>query len=200
MTTPAVRKALARAIQAEGLNVQTFACARELLAQPPPEGPACFILDVRLPDLNGLDLQAELNSRNIRTPIIFITGHGDIPATVKAMKGGAVDFLTKPFKLENLLECVHEALQKDESLQAARAEAAVLQSRHQTLTPREREVLDLVVKGLLNKQIAAQLGAAERTVKVHRGRVMQKMQVASVADLVRAVAQLNPEARPPGLA
>jgi len=147
--------------------------------------------------LSGLDLQAELNSRNVQTPIIFITGHGDIPVTVKAMKGGAVDFLPKPFKVSNLLRVIQEALKKDERLQASRAENTEVQRRIQTLTPREREVLGLVVKGLLNKQIAAELGAAERTVKVHRGRVMHKMQVQSVADLVRAVERVKPEGKSP---
>jgi FixJ family two-component response regulator len=186
-----VRKALARAIQAADLNVKTFASARELLDQNPPEGPGCLVLDVHMPGVSGLDLQAELNSRDIRTPIIFITGHGDIPASVKALKGGAVDFLTKPFKASQLLEAIREALKKDERLQASRGQQAEVQRRIQTLTPREREVLGLVVKGLMNKQIAAELGAAERTIKVHRGRLMQKMQVQSVADLVRAVEHLK---------
>ena len=192
-----VRKALTRSIQAAGLNVKAFASAREFLDQGPPEGPGCLVLDVRMPDLSGLDLQAELNSRNVQTPIIFITGHGDIPVTVKAMKGGAVDFLPKPFKASNLLGAIREAIKKDERLQASRAETAQVQRRIQTLTPREREVLGLVVKGLLNKQIAAELGAAERTVKVHRGRVMHKMQVQSVADLVRAVERVKPEGKSP---
>ena len=186
-----VRKALARSIQAAGLHVKTFASARQFLDQGPPEGPGCLVLDVRMPGLSGLDLQAELNSRNIQTPIIFITGHGDIPVSVKAMKGGAVDFLTKPFKVNALLTVIQEALKKDERLQASRAEKSEVQRRLQTLTPREREVLALVVKGLLNKQIAAELGAAERTVKVHRGRVMQKMRAQSVAELVRAVEQVK---------
>jgi len=195
-----VRKALARLIQAAGWNVRTFASAREFLDQGPPEGPACLVLDVHMPGLSGLDLQAELNCRNIRTPIIFITGHGDIPVSVKAMKGGAVDFLTKPFKVKNLLGVIQEAIKKDERLQASRAENAEVQRRIQTLTPREREVLGLVVKGLLNKQIAVELGAAERTVKVHRGRVMQKMQVASVAELVRAVERVKAEGGRPATA
>ena len=195
-----VRKALARSIQAAGLNVKTFASARQFLDQGPPEGPGCLVLDVRMPGLSGLDLQAELKSRNIPTPIIFITGHGDIPVSVKAMKGGAVDFLTKPFKVANLIQVIQEAIQKDERLQASRAKAAEVQCRIQTLTPREREVLGLVVQGLLNKQIAVELGAAEPTVKVHRGRVMQKMQVASVADLVRAVEQVKAEAGRPATA
>ena len=192
-----VRKALARSIQAAGLNVKTFASAREFLDQGPPEGPGCLVLDLRMPGLSGLDLQTELNSRNVQTPIIFITGHGDIPVTVKAMKGGAVDFLPKPFNVKDLLRVIQEALKKDERLQASRAEDTEVQRRIQTLTPREREVLGLVVKGLLNKQIAAELGAAERTVKVHRGRVMQKMQVQSVADLVRAVERVKAEGQSP---
>jgi len=195
-----VRKALARLIQAAGWNVRTFASAREFLDQGPPEGPGCLVLDVHMPGLSGLDLQAELNCRNIRTPIIFITGHGDIPVSVKAMKGGAVDFLTKPFKVKNLLGVIQEAIKKDERLQASRAENAEVQRRIQMLTPREREVLGLVVKGLLNKQIAVELGAAERTVKVHRGRVMRKMQVASVAELVRAVERVKAEGGRPATA
>lgn len=194
-----VRKALTRLIQAEGLAVKTYASAREFLdqGQGPCEGPNCLVLDVRMPGLSGLDLQAELKSRKIETPIIFITGHGDIPVSVKAMKGGAVDFLTKPFKNKDLLGVIQEAIKKDERLQASRAEKAEVQRRIQTLTPRERDVLGLVVKGLLNKQIAAELGAAEKTVKVHRGRVMQKMQVRSVAELVHAVEQVKTEGGQP---
>ena len=188
-----VRKALARSIQAAGLNVKTFASAREFLDQGPPEGPGCLVLDVRMPDLSGLDLQAELHSRNIQTPIIFITGHGDIPASVKAMKSGAVDFLIKPFKITNLLGVIQEAIKKDERLQASRAKTTEVQRRIQTLTPREREVLGLVIKGRLNKQIAVELGTAVRTVKVHRGRMMHKMQVQSVAELVHAMERLTTE-------
>lgn len=195
-----VCKAIARFIRAADLNVKTFASAQEFLDQGLPEGPGCLVLDVQMPGLSGLDLQAELNSRQIRIPIIFVTGQGDIPISVKAMKGGAADFLTKPFKVSNLLGAIQEALKKDERLQASRTETAEVQRRIQTLTPREREVLDLVVKGLLNKQIAAQIGAAERTVKVHRGRVMQKMQVQSVADLVRAVELVKIEGGQPPMA
>ena len=195
---PSVRKALVRAVQTAGLRAKPFASAREFLDQPPPEGPVCLVLDILLPGLNGLELQVELNSRNIEIPIIFITGHGTVPMSVKAMKRGALDFLTKPFKVANLLGLIQEALHKDASRQIARAATADLQRRCQALTPREREVLDLVVKGLSNKQIASELGAAERTIKVHRGRVMKKMQVVSVADLVRAVEQLKLERdRPP---
>jgi len=197
---PSVRKALGRALQAAGLPVKTFESAQEFLKQDRPEGPACLVLDVRMPGLNGLDLQAELNARNLHTPIIFLTGHGDVPMSVKAMKRGAADFLTKPFQMESLLRAIQEALEKDTRQRAARAGIAQVQDRLATLTPREREVLDLVVQGLLNKQIAAELGAAERTVKVHRGRVMQKMGVASVAELVRAVEQSKTEAAVPALA
>lgn len=194
-----VRKALARLIQAEGLNVKTYASAPEFLdqGQGPCEGPNCLVLDVRMPGLSGLDLQVELANRNIETPIVFISGHGDIPTSVRAMKGGAVDFLTKPFKNKDLLGVIREAIRKGERLQASRAEKAEVQRRIETLTPREREVLGLVVKGLLNKQIAAELGAAEKTVKVHRGRVMEKMQVRSVAELVHAVEQVKTEGGQP---
>ena len=188
-----VRKALARSIQAAGLKVKPFASAREFLDQGPPESPACLVLDIRMPGLNGLELQAELNARNLRTPIIFITGHADIPMSENAMKGGAVDFLTKPFKTSNLLAAIQVALEKDKLLQASRVEKAEVHRRLQALTPRERAVLDLIVKGRLNKQIAAELGAALRTIKVHRGRVMRKMQVQSLADLVRAVELVKAE-------
>jgi FixJ family two-component response regulator len=188
-----VRKALARSIQTANLNVKVFASAREFLDQGPPDGPGCLVLDVRMPGLSGLELQAELNSRNIRIPIIFITGHGDIPMSVKAMKGGATNFLTKPFEIAKLLEAIREALKQDKGLHASRLESAEAQRRIQTLTPRERQVLGLVVKGRLNKQIADELGASERTIKVHRGRVMYKMEVKSVADLVRIVERLKAE-------
>jgi len=188
-----VRKALARSIQAAGLNAKLFASAREFLNQGPLEGPGCLVLDIHMPGLSGLGLQTELNSRNIQTPIIFMTGHGNIPATVKAMKGGAVDFLTKPFKVKDLLKVIKEALKKDERLQVARMEKAGIQARIQSLTAREREVLGLVIKGQLNKQIAVELGTAVRTVKVHRGRMMHKMQVQSVAELVHAIERVTTE-------
>ena len=188
-----MRKALARLIQLAGWNAKTFASAREFLDQGPHEGPGCLILDVRMPGLSGLDLQAEMTARNLQTPIIFITGHGNVPMSVKAMKGGAVDFLTKPFKDKDLLGIIKEAIQKDVRLQAARAEKASIQRRIQSLTPREREVFFLVVKGMMNKEIAYALGASEKTVKVHRGRVIQKMQVPSVAELVRAVERVKAE-------
>ena len=192
-----VRKALARAILAAGLEVNCFTSAQEFLAQDLPAGPGCLVLDVQMPGLSGLDLQAELNSRHIRTPIIYSTGPGDIPKSVKAMRGGAVDFLTKPFKIANLLQLIQETLKQDERLQTARAETDEVQRRIQTLTSREREVLGLVVKGLLNKQIADELGAAEATIKIHRRRVMQKMHPRSVADLVRALERIKAQGDPP---
>jgi FixJ family two-component response regulator len=198
---PSVRKSLTRLILAAGLKVVTFASAQAFLDQSLPSGPGCLVLDVRMPGQSGLDLQAELNARNIRTPVIFITGHGDIAGSVKAMRGGAIDFLTKPFKPKHLLDTIQKAIQKDARRQASHAENTLIQQRVQTLTPREREVLNLVIKGRLNKQIASELGAAERTIKVHRGRVMQKMQVTSVAELVHAIEQLKAdgELRPSAL-
>lgn len=184
-----MRKALARLCESAGLTVKAFASARDFLDAGAPEGPACLVLDVRLPGLSGLELQTELASRNIHTPIVFVTGHGDIPMSVRAMKAGAVDFLTKPFNGSDLLAVIRGALAKDVRQQLAQTERAVLQSRLQSLTPRERQVLDLVLKGLLNKQIAAELGASEQTIKVHRHRVMEKMRVDSVANLVQAVLQ-----------
>ncbi|MCX6885801.1 MAG: response regulator [Verrucomicrobia bacterium] len=186
-----VRKGLERAIKADGMSVLTFPSAREFLDSGMAANVACLVLDVRMPGVSGLDLQAELNSRRIKVPVVFITGHGTIPLSVQAMRGGAVDFLTKPFEVESLLAMVREAVRKHEGMKAERAEDAIMQGRVDSLTPRERQVMDLVVKGLLNKQIAAELGAAERTIKVHRGRVMQKMEVDSVAELVRVSARLS---------
>jgi FixJ family two-component response regulator len=186
-----VRKGLERAIKADGMSVLTFPSAREFLDSGMAANVACLVLDVRMPGLSGLDLQTELNSRRIKVPVVFITGHGTIPLSVQAMRGGAVDFLTKPFEVESLLAMVREAVRKHEGMKVERAEDAIMQGRVDSLTPRERQVMDLVVKGLLNKQIAAELGAAERTIKVHRGRVMQKMEVDSVAALVRVSARLS---------
>ena len=180
------RKALARLCQSEGLTAKTFASAREFLDAGVPESPACLVLDVRMPGRGGLDLQAELATRNIQTPIVFITGHGDIPTSVRAMKAGAVDFLTKPFKDKDLMAVIRDGLSKDVRLKSAQTERDAIQRRLEHLTPRERQVFELVIKGLLNKQIAAELGASEQTIKVHRARVMEKMQVASVAELVQA--------------
>jgi RNA polymerase sigma factor (sigma-70 family) len=188
---PSMRKALARLCQSAGFRAKTFATAREFLDAGAPESPGCLVLDVRMPGLSGLDLQAELASRHIQTPVVFITGHGDIPMSVRAMKAGAVDFLTKPFHNKDLLAVIKNAVSKDVRLSSAQAERDALQRRLDTLTPRERQVFDRVIKGLLNKQIAGELGASEQTIKVHRMRVMEKMEMVSVAELVQAAVRLG---------
>jgi len=175
----------------ERLVAKTFASAREFLEAGAPGSPACLVLDVRLPGLGGLDLQAELATRNIQTPIVFITGHGDIPTSVRAMKAGAVDFLTKPFRDRDLLAVIRDALGKDVRLKSEQAERENIQRRLESLTPRERQVFELVIRGLLNKQIAAELGASEQTIKVHRARVMDKMRVTSVAELVQTAVKIG---------
>ncbi len=180
-----VRKALARLIRSVGLNVETFASAREFLARGPHDGSACLILDVRMPGLSGLDLQKELAASGSTLSIIFITGHGTIPMSVQAMRAGAVEFLEKPFEDQALIDAVHEALQKDEQARQKKAELEEIRERVNSLTPREREVFELVVTGKLNKQIAFELGTNERTIKAHRAQVMKKMQADSLADLVR---------------
>ena len=183
---PSMRKALGRLCQSAGLTVETFASAREFLARGAPESPACIVLDVRMPGLGGLDLQTELTARNIQTPIVFITGHGDIPMSVRAVKAGAVDFLTKPFRNRDLMKAIRDAISKDVRLNASRTERETIERRLRTLTPRERQVFERVIKGMLNKQVAAELGTSEQTIKVHRRRVMEKMEVDSVAELVQA--------------
>jgi FixJ family two-component response regulator len=181
-----VRRALARLIKSAGYQVHSFVSAREFLdSMPDGAGPACLVLDVRMPGLSGIDLQRELQLTNLILPIIFITGHGDIPMSVKAMKDGAVDFLPKPVKDKDLLRAIELALARSVRERAARDELEEIQSRVEKLTAREREVMSLVVKGWLNKQIAVELGTVEKTIKVHRARVMDKMQVESLADLVR---------------
>jgi FixJ family two-component response regulator len=183
---PSVRRALARLIKSAGYQVQTFVSAREFLDRMPDAArPACLVLDVRMPGLSGIDLQRELRLTNPILPIIFITGHGDIPMSVKAMKDGAVDFLPKPVKDEDLLRAIEQALARAVHDRAELDETEDIQSRVEKLTPREREVMNLVVTGRLNKQIAFALGIVEKTIKVHRARVMDKMQVDSVAELVR---------------
>ena len=181
-----VRRALARLIRSAGHEVQTFAAAREFLdRKPDADGPACLALDVRMPGLSGIDLQRELQNTNRNLPIIFITGHGDIPMSVRAMKAGAVDFLPKPVQAKDLLGAIKQALARAVHDRAERNERETIQGRVEKLTPRERQVMTLVVKGFLNKQIASELGTVEKTIKVHRARVMKKMQVESLAELVR---------------
>ena len=180
-----MREAISRLLHAIGLAVRTFGSAREFLSTLLPDIPACVVLDVRLPGSSGLDLQREMVERGIHVPIIFITGHGDIPMSVQAMKAGAVEFLTKPFRDQDLLDAVRSGIQVDRKARKERAELAELRERHQQLTQREREVMSLVVGGLLNKQIALRLGTSEKTIKIHRSHVMQKMHADSLAELVR---------------
>ena len=194
----AVCRALSRLVRSIGLEAITFASAQAFLDHPRSAGPACLVLDVRMHGLGGLDLQAKLGGAQETLPIIFITGHGTVPTSVRAMKGGAVDFLQKPVNDDELITAVERAIARSRHAQAEAAVRAEIERRLRTLTPREREVMALVVQGLLNKQIASRLGAAEKTVKIHRGRVMQKMQAQSVADLVRMAERLGlPTGSPP---
>jgi RNA polymerase sigma factor (sigma-70 family) len=188
---PIVCTSMKRLIRTLGLEVQTFNSAQEFLRAKRPNAPGCLVLDVRLPDLSGLDLQHELAKARIDLPIIFVTGHADIPMSVRAMKAGAVEFLTKPFREQDLLEAVQHGIAQDRETRERRAATLELQQRLDSLTPREHEVFPLVVSGLPNKQIADQLGASEKTIKVHRGQLMRKMEAESLADLVRMAERLK---------
>ena len=186
-----VRESLETLIRDEGWQPETFACAREFLNRPQASAPNCLLLDISLPGLNGLDLQKRIAVERAEMPIIFITGHGDVPKTVQAMKAGAVEFLTKPFNAEVLLTAIRQALERSRLALAQEVEMQELRDRYASLTPRERDVMALVVSGRLNKQVAGDLGITESTVKAHRGQVMQKMKANSVADLVKMTARLH---------
>jgi FixJ family two-component response regulator len=188
-----VRQALSSVVRSIGLRVETFASAAEFLPHQRSDAPSCLVLDVQLPDASGLDLVRELDAAEAPIPIIFITGHGTIPMSVRAMKSGALEFLTKPFREDDLIAAMRQALERDRSARRERAELAGLRARLGKLTPREREVLGLVVAGRMNKQIAAELGTAEQTIKQHRGRVMKKLGVDSVAELVRLAERVLPK-------
>ena len=186
-----MRAAIGRLLSAVGLSAHTFRSGNEFLETKLPDLPGCVVLDVRLPGLSGLDLQETMVENGVHYPVIFITGHGDIPMSVQAMKAGAIDFLTKPFRDQDLLDAIRSAIQLDRLRRKERAESATLHSRLDSLTPREREVMTLVVAGMLNKQIALRLGTSEKTVKIHRGRLMGKMQADSLAVLVRMSQKLG---------
>ncbi|WP_262028046.1 response regulator transcription factor [Microvirga sp. Mcv34] len=193
---PKVRNSLENLLGSVGLEVRLFGSTLEFLNSPRPDVPACLVLDVRLPGLSGLDLQRELNRLSIDLPIIFVSGHADVPMTVRAMKAGAVEFLTKPYREQDLLDAIQVGFERDRVRRQELRSLSGLQQRFAALTPREHEVMDLVVSGLMNKQIAAHLQVSEITVKVHRAHVMRKMQARSLADLVRIADRLNTMVRP----
>ncbi|QQN67330.1 response regulator transcription factor [Bradyrhizobium diazoefficiens] len=180
-----MRRALTNLFESVGLKVETFGSAPQLLQAKPPQVPSCLVLDIRLPGASGLDLQSDLAKANIQTPIIFITGHADVPMTVRAMKGGAIDFLTKPVRDQDILDAVQAAIERDRKRRDLNKTVSNVRSRFESLSSRERDVLALVTSGLMNKQVAAQLGLAEITVKIYRGQIMRKMGAKSLADLVR---------------
>jgi FixJ family two-component response regulator len=188
---PSVRRSTERLVRSMGFRVQSFASAREFCDGTSVEGPACLLLDVRMPGQSGLELQLELTRSGVEIPIIFVTGHGSIPITVRAMKAGAAEFLTKPVRSRELLAAIHAAIDRDRAARQRLLEGEALRERHARLTPREREVMALVVGGLLNKQIAGELGTSERTVKFHRSHIMKKMQAESLAELVRMATRLG---------
>ena len=193
---PSIRSSLKFLMSSVGLQVEGFDSADALLKRNLPDAPSCLVLDVRLRGLSGLDFQRQLAARNCHIPIIFITGHGDIPMSVRAMKAGAVEFLTKPFRDQDLLDAVRIALEKDRERRERKKEVSDLKARYNSLTPREQEVISMVVSGMLNKQIADQLATAENTVKVHRSRAMEKMQAQSVAELVKMIDKLESSVEP----
>jgi RNA polymerase sigma factor (sigma-70 family) len=188
---PSVRRALKRLVGSVGLQVELFGSAQEFMRSKRPDASSCLVLDIRLPGISGLDFQHQLAEANIHIPIIFITGHGDIPMSVRAMKAGAVEFLTKPFRDQDLLDAIQLAIEQDRARRQREAEIATLRERFESLSAREREVIAMVVSGMLNKHIAADIGTTENTVKVHRSRAMEKMQAKSLADLVKMVERLK---------
>jgi FixJ family two-component response regulator len=187
-----MRQAVQDLVESVGLRAESFATGQEFLNRQPSSDPSCLVLDVRLPQMSGLDFQRRLTEIGMQIPIIFITAHGDVPMSVRALKSGAVEFLTKPFRDQDLLDAIQQALQRDRAAREQQAEVDELHGRYQALTAREREVMRLVVSGLLNKQIASEIGASEATVKIHRGNVMQKMQAGSLIELVRMADKLKP--------